>query len=93
MNSHQYIPERIINKVNKVTSSMMANGLHQFYEMFADYLITLRAHKILRVEDDDFRVISIEDLRIPLIFCSFLLAIALIIFLIESIFSTQISNE
>lgn len=71
--------------IDKTTSSMTDNGLYQFYKSFTVFLMKLRAEKLSNAEEDDFRALTFDELRGPLIFCVYLVGFAWIIFLAEII--------
>lgn len=64
---------------------MIESGLRRFYEQFAQFLVDLRIQKVLNAQNDDSHVINLDDLRGPLILCSFLMVVAGIVFLVEVI--------
>lgn len=73
-------------KINKVTSLMVECGFIRFYEAFASFLINMRKQKLSKAEDDDdFRVLAIDDLKGPLMFCMYLMGFAWFVFLLEII--------
>lgn len=69
---------------------MTENGLHRFFEKYTEFLTKLRSNlrveKLLQAEDEEIHVLTINDLKAPLIFCSSLFGFALFVFLIEVIY-------
>lgn len=63
---------------------MMENGLHQFYESFAAYKQKLFERTLEQQEDDDA---TIEQSKSLMLFLSSAWSIAIIIFIVEIIFS------
>lgn len=93
MASDQHVPERLKSKIDESTLSMTENGLHQFYKKFAEFLTELCAEKLLQAEDETIRVLTLNDLKAPLIFCSSLFGFALVVFLIEVIYFKYIGQH
>lgn len=85
MAANDHVTDRLKNKIDRATSAMMENGLHQFYKSFTAYLTEMRAQKLKRTEDDELHALTIDDLKGPLIFCSYLLSFILFVFFIEVI--------
>lgn len=81
--SNQNIPELMRNKIDKTTSQMMENGLHQFYTRTTTFLTKLRSQRILTVKSEETHALNISELKGPLIFCSYLIGFALFILLLE----------
>lgn len=91
LTSNKYVPERMKNKIDKRTSSIMENGLHQFYENLSAYLEKLRAQKLLNSEEDDGNnhAINMGDLKSALMFCAYVLMFAWFMLLLEVIMYKQ----
>lgn len=87
LESDHYVPERVINKLDKTTSSMMENGLHEFYLSLAIFKQKLIDRAYLEQIDDDFKALTAEQLKRPMIVLSYLLGVAMIIFITECIIS------
>lgn len=85
MNSGHHIPDHFKDKIDRVTSSMTENGLHYFYKELTKYLLNLRTRKLSNADEDGFRALDIEDLKVPLAICLCLLGFATIVFFIEII--------
>lgn len=83
--SDQYIPERMKAKIDKSTIAMTENGLHRFYSGFAEFVRDLRAAIILKIENETLHALSMNDLKAPLMFCSYLFGFACFIALVEVI--------
>lgn len=83
MESNQLVPERMKNKIYKITSTLMESGIYRFFERLNTFLEKIRAQKLENAEEDDFRALTMGDLRGPLICCSYLLGFAGFVFLLE----------
>lgn len=83
MESSHYVSERSLNKINKETSSIMANGLHQFYASYCDFKQKLIERAYLKQNDDDFQALTAQQLVRPLIFLCCLCGVATFIFIGE----------
>lgn len=86
LTSDGYISNRMIQKIDGKTSSIMENGLYQFYQSFSTYLLELKGSKFVkRDEEDDESALNMQQLIKPLIHHFGLLAICLGFLLIEVI--------
>lgn len=79
-------------KIDHSTSSMIESGLLRFYDTFSAFLTDVQdqirsnaEQKFSNAEDDDFRIVNLNDLRGPLIFCFYLMLFAWFILLLEVI--------
>lgn len=83
-----YASERTLKKIDKVTSSMMSSGLYQFYISFAEYKQKLAERvKSAQDEDDNFRALTMDQLKRPMLFIFGLWSLAVVIFIMEHIIS------
>lgn len=73
-----------MEKIDKTTSSLMANGLYQFYSSFATFTQKCIQGDLIEKDDDD-RALKMEQLRRPMILVFGLWAVAAIIFVGEVI--------
>ncbi len=95
LSSKSYIPKRIIDEFDRVTSSMIENGLHQFYWKFTNFLLRIRGIKEAStdvVDSIDFCKISLDNFHFPLITYVCLMALALLVFVVEIGYSHYWSN-
>lgn len=85
MTANEYVPKRMINKIDRAAESMMENGLHRFYESLTTFMTKIQANKLSANQSDhsEIHALTVDDLRGPLIFCSYLLAFIGFIFLLE----------
>lgn len=83
LTSNHAVPERMKNRIDQKTSSIMENGLYKFYENLDVFLVKMRASQLAQPEEDQERAIKIGDLRSPLIFCIICLGFASVIFVLE----------
>lgn len=76
----------MLKKVDKTTSSMMENGLSQFFLSFTEFKrkILHRANSDAE-DDDDFKAMSFEQLKRPLILLFGICGMAIVIFIVEVI--------
>lgn len=85
MAGSQDVPEHIKMKVEKATSSMIESGFYQFYEGFAMFITKLLAKNLPSIEadDDEWRALTVDNLKAPLIFCLCLMGFAWFVFILE----------
>lgn len=88
LESSHYVPKRLITSIDKATSSIMANGLHQFYMTFCDFKQKLieRTHSYLQSDDDDDdddQALTMKQLKRPLILLLGMCAITVLVFIAE----------
>lgn len=86
LTSDGYVSDRMIQKIDSKTSSIMENGLHQFYHSFSTYLLELKGSRFLEQdEEEDTSTLNMQQIIRPLIHHFGLLAICLGFLLIEFI--------
>lgn len=85
LESGQYVPDRLMEKIDKTKSSMMENGLYQFYLDFAAYRQKLNRRIPTNQEDDDLQALTMEQLERPLVRILCIWSVAMIIFILEFI--------
>lgn len=89
LTSNQYISERTITKIDKVTSSLAEHGFYQFYQSIADFAKKKWSQKFYMSsrnsnnEDDLFQAIAVEQFKKPISIVLYLNGIATIIFIAE----------
>lgn len=95
LESDQYIPERIKDKINRKTNFIMENGLEEFFSSFSSFSENLQNNMSPLDEDgdrdyydddddaDDIQALTVENLRGPMIMVLCLSAFSCFIFLIE----------
>ena len=90
-----YVPTRMIDRIDKVTSSVMENGYYQFHKSIADFKLKLRA-RMLEIQnpmhtsdddEDDFQPLTYENMRIPFMFLLYMYGLAVIVFFGEILYS------
>lgn len=86
INSNEYVPERVIEKIYKSTSSIMENGLNQFYESYSAFLFKLRGRTVIG-DDIKHKTIYAHSVSMqgPLIMYLFNLILSLVVFMVEVI--------
>lgn len=88
LTSKKYVPERLKQKIDMTTNSMMENGLHQFYKSFSTFLMDLIENRNFNQDnndEDNIQALTMEQLKIPLIIFIVLLGLSSIVFVIEVI--------
>lgn len=85
LKSEQYVPERMLNKINKATSLITENGLSQFYLSTGVFKEKLAVRNIQNGERAAFQALKLEQLKLPLILISCLLGVALGLLFVEII--------
>lgn len=83
LTSDQDIPQRMKVKFEAGITSMIENGLIQFFEKIAAFLIEMKRQKLAQAAADDFHAIDITDLKGPLVLCLSLVGLACVVFLFE----------
>lgn len=86
LRSKFYISKRITDKFDRVTSSMIENGLHQFYWKFTTFLLKIRgtSSNADRI-GEEFYQISLDNFYFPLLIYGSLMALATIVFAFETV--------
>lgn len=87
LQSNHYVPDRMLKNIDKTTSLMMESGLHQLYTSMTDFKQKLVDRVYAIVESEDFRALTMEQLKRPLILLFCLWGVALIVFIAETIAS------
>lgn len=85
LESNKYVPERMLNSIDKKSSAMMASGLHQLYIKYSEFVFEMHS-KIEHREDenDDEQALTMDQLKRPLILVFYLWGITLVVFIIEN---------
>lgn len=85
-----YVPDRLTNKINRITSSIMENGLYHYYEKKQKDLVTKWSYtlKVLtgNNEDEDYDKLvpmSLEQMKRVMLFILCTYGFATIIFFAE----------
>lgn len=87
MQSDHYVPERMLNKIDKMTNSMMENGMNQFYLSFTTFQRKLFGRAFVKPDEDDSQALSMSQLKRPMIVLLGLLGVAVIVFVAEKVMS------
>lgn len=77
-----YAPRRLIDHFDQVTTSILENGLHNFYFSFAKFLDRIQG-KEENVDSKMFKPLKLEQLYFFLTACAVQMMIAIIVFVIE----------
>lgn len=88
--SAQYISERLMKKIDQVTSSMMENGLHQFYSSMNEFRQKFIDREYSIEEQDSFKALAMKQLKRPMILIFGLWVVAVIVLVGERIISKWI---
>lgn len=75
----------MLKKINKATSSIAENGLHQFYDSFIAFQRNFIERDHLKQQDEDIQALTVEQLRRPMILVFFLWGVAIVIRIAEII--------
>lgn len=86
LQSNRYAPERMLDRINRVTSSMMENGVHNFYTSIVAFKskIFQRIH-YAQLPNDDMQALTAKQLIRPMILVFSLWGMAVILFIVEII--------
>lgn len=87
LETFRHVPDRQLKKINKVTSTMMTNGLYQFYTSFAEFKqhFMFQEWSCQAIDDVDFHAFTLNQLRRPMLVIFGLWALATICFIVEHI--------
>lgn len=86
-----YVPARMVDRIDKVTSSIIENGFYQFYASKIDFDFNLRIRRndinnnILQGNNinDDLQPLTFEQMRIPIMFLLYMMGISVVVFIGE----------
>lgn len=82
--SDRYIPDRMLERIEKASSSMMENGLYQFFTSFVAFQRKLFEQSYnSKSDEDDMLPLTFEQLIRPLFLVFSLWGISIVIFAIE----------
>lgn len=86
--SDQFISERMIAKIDKVTSSMSEHGFYQFYDSYMQFILNSMLQKYAQTAgaikgEMDLQSITIEQLRKLIVIVLCLNGIAALLFVVE----------
>lgn len=87
-----YVPARMIDRIDKVTSSLMENGFYQFYASKIDFeqklgMRSIRMEYNINDDDDDLEPLLFEQMRIPLSFLFCMAGISVVVLIGEILHS------
>lgn len=85
LEAYRLVPEREIKKIDDTTSKMMENGLYQFYKYFSEYLLQLHHRTLSNENDDEIQVLTMDQLKRPMMVILGLWGLAMAIFIMEHI--------
>lgn len=86
LQSDHSVPDRTLRMIDHLTSPIMENGLHQFYQSFNTFRRQLIYRNFSSIEDDSSdRALTMEQLMRPTKFVFYLWGLAVIIFVAEII--------
>lgn len=87
LESGNYVPERMTNRIDRTTSLMTENGLYQFYLSLAAFKQKFVDRAYLDEDEDDFQALTMGQLKRPMILLFCLWAVAMTLFMAEVIIS------
>lgn len=81
------VPDHMRRKIDNATRSMIEHGLYQFYEGFSVLIMKLVAQKMesTELDNDEWRALTVDNLKAPLIFCTYIICFAWLVFVFEII--------
>lgn len=85
LESDEYVPERILKKIDKTTSSMIESGFHKFFSSFWAFTEKIASIKLRNPENYIFQALTIKQLIRIVILLLYLLSISSIFFAFEVI--------
>lgn len=71
--------------LDRTTSLIIESGFLRFFNTFSEFLTDVQDHILSNAEDDEFRLLNLNDLRGPLTFCLYLISFAWLVFILEVI--------
>lgn len=89
MTANNYVPLRMETKINRETGLLMENGINAFYETLSRFWMTIQVQNLAKSEQSDLHALTMDDLKGPLLFCSYLLVFAWLVFIFE-VFATKL---
>lgn len=88
LESDRYISERMLKNVDKATSSIVENGLHQFYTSLSDFKQQLlNRNQLIQEEEEAVHALTMQQLQKILFYMLLHLCIGAIVFIAEIIIS------
>lgn len=86
MQSDSYVPQRIRNEIDKTTVLIIENGLLQFFNTFAKYLVKLQGRSFNNYENiNENYSITFDRFKVVITMYTQLIGVSLMLFLIEVI--------
>ena len=94
LNSKNFIDDRTIQKVNRITRSMMENGMYEFYNSYTHFQSKLHGHSkfIPEADDDDITPLTFQQMRRFMVFTLSLYGIAVLLFVCAEFFVFKWKN-
>lgn len=87
LDSNHYVTERLVRKIDGLTSLMIENGLNEYFASMDAFKRNFHDMKYSRVKDEEFKELTIDQLKRPMILMVGLLIFATVIFIIQIIVS------
>lgn len=81
LRSKFFIPNYIIDGVNRLTQRMIESGLQKFYKNYAKFLFTIKTMK--QNSADAFRAIDMEQIQFCFIIYLSMISISIAVFILE----------
>lgn len=83
LSSESYVPDRLLKKIDKATSSMVENGLSGFYRDFMRNIKHIRKFAADYNENTDYEAVQMKNMIRPLLIHFVFLGMALVLFILE----------
>lgn len=85
LESNHYVTERLLKKIDRLTSSMIENGLHQYFAATDAFKRNFHDIEYSNVKDEEFKELTIDQLKRPMILMVGLVILATVILIIQII--------
>lgn len=85
LTSNQYIPKRMVDKIDEATSSMMENGIYGFYKSIGTFLEELRGYNEFDEEITKFKPFTLQQSMGLIVLFAVMFVLTFIIFIVEII--------
>lgn len=83
LESDHYVSNRLLDRIDKMTSSMMESGLHAFYMSLNSFKQQFFERAYFSQTDDEFRALTTQQLKRPMILIFGLWVLAVVVFMGE----------
>lgn len=83
LQSTEYVPQRMVQQINKAVVSMIESGLFKFYTSFTVFMEGFIVDKFNQMQENGAVALTMDQMKIPLIICFVLLVLASALLAIE----------